>query len=594
MLKFIFTYLVFNITFCFSSTIQLSDLENRKEKISGLIEHTLKYIDFEKEYHKDILEKKTYINNLNLNGFQINIDSSNIIKKKLKALSEKTDQLITHHNQYKICKNGFSKTQISEKITPLKFLDQQINFSTQLIFLYEKLNDSFISEVNTLLCNFLTGRLEFIFQRQQYILEKDIKGHVIPSTNPLHFNSLTELEKILATLSTNRYQLFNYRIKHLYEILGNRDISVENRYYIRLSPTLWDILRGDTINLGYPDEPIDPEIIKNSKNGSFPVEVFLKFFDNKKSAKDLMYYKFYAEPMREIKCLELRGEEDLITPMNFPLTWYAYFLSEASERSINECEIKKKIKLNIKPLPYPEFLDPYFNYLSHTNKIEEKTENLVTLIDEVHNEQTSPNEEKKEDFSESNIISSNSPIFELGDNQKKTEQSEKITQNFPSFELNNAFSKEELYQKKLHQRYLKKKTNQEKKSVNVLNQTNIINSNYLPPSGIRKFHPQGMKQIFIPKIKNLKELNSTQINTYENIFDLKKWKNVSYGDFKALWKAINGEVSVDESSGSSHKTLLDSKNNVVTGIFAHGDNMKYSKKTIVYLRDALQRSGFNS
>jgi len=56
-------------------------------------------------------------------------------------------------------------------------------------------------------------------------------------------------------------------------------------------------------------------------------------------------------------------------------------------------------------------------------------------------------------------------------------------------------------------------------------------------------------------------------------------------------EVINGEGSIEESSGSSHKVLRDSTGKKVTGIFAHNKGMTYTKRTIPYLYAAIQMLG---
>jgi hypothetical protein len=105
------------------------------------------------------------------------------------------------------------------------------------------------------------------------------------------------------------------------------------------------------------------------------------------------------------------------------------------------------------------------------------------------------------------------------------------------------------------------------------------------PRGLRIFHPY--KQKFHT---NFRKLSSKHKSTLEDIMEGKA-ESVSYADFSSLWKAINGEESIEESSGSSHKVLYDSAGKKVTGIFAHNKGMTYTKRTIPYLYAAIQMLG---
>jgi len=105
------------------------------------------------------------------------------------------------------------------------------------------------------------------------------------------------------------------------------------------------------------------------------------------------------------------------------------------------------------------------------------------------------------------------------------------------------------------------------------------------PRGLRIFHPY--KQNFRT---NFKKLSSKHQSTLDDIIEGKA-ESVSYADFSSLWKAINGESSIEESSGSSHKVLHDGDGKKVTGIFAHNKGMTYTKRTIPYLYAAIQMLG---
>ncbi len=105
------------------------------------------------------------------------------------------------------------------------------------------------------------------------------------------------------------------------------------------------------------------------------------------------------------------------------------------------------------------------------------------------------------------------------------------------------------------------------------------------PRGLRIFHPY--KQKFHT---NFKKLSSKHQSTLDDVMEGKA-ESVSYADFSSLWKAINGEGSIEESSGSSHKVLHDSTGKKVTGIFAHNKGMTYTKRTIPYLYAAIQMLG---
>jgi hypothetical protein len=107
------------------------------------------------------------------------------------------------------------------------------------------------------------------------------------------------------------------------------------------------------------------------------------------------------------------------------------------------------------------------------------------------------------------------------------------------------------------------------------------------PRGMRLFHknsPQTQHQPFELKRKHLK--------IYQGLFDTQGFSSIKYSDFAALWRPINGDDSIQESKGGSHKVLLDSDRNKITGIFAHGNNQTFGKRSIIYIRDAFNQIGY--
>ena len=110
----------------------------------------------------------------------------------------------------------------------------------------------------------------------------------------------------------------------------------------------------------------------------------------------------------------------------------------------------------------------------------------------------------------------------------------------------------------------------------------------LAPKGMRAFHPH--TQTF--RVGSTK-LNYKHLRTYINLMESGSSSSLSYADYSSLWRAINGKNSIRESTGSSHKILLDADGKVVAGIFAHNKSMEYTKRTFSYLRDAISRLGIN-
>ncbi|MGN6670980.1 MAG: hypothetical protein ACTHJ4_05515 [Candidatus Nucleicultricaceae bacterium] len=117
-----------------------------------------------------------------------------------------------------------------------------------------------------------------------------------------------------------------------------------------------------------------------------------------------------------------------------------------------------------------------------------------------------------------------------------------------------------------------------------------LQGQYLPPRGMRMFHGNAPMQY--RTLITLNQLSGTHFKTWQNLFDPEAWTNVSYGQVASLWRHINGKKSINERKGSSHKGLLDADKKNVAGVFSHGDDMTYTKRTIPYVRDPFVRIGF--
>lgn len=107
------------------------------------------------------------------------------------------------------------------------------------------------------------------------------------------------------------------------------------------------------------------------------------------------------------------------------------------------------------------------------------------------------------------------------------------------------------------------------------------------PRGMRKFHN------YLPEIQSSKILlKGKHLKVYEDLIDIKTFVTVKYKDFAGLWRYINGSNSIPECRGGSHKKLLNAQGDTITGIYAHGDNQTFGKRTIKYIRDAFKQIGY--
>jgi hypothetical protein len=110
---------------------------------------------------------------------------------------------------------------------------------------------------------------------------------------------------------------------------------------------------------------------------------------------------------------------------------------------------------------------------------------------------------------------------------------------------------------------------------------------------MRVFHPN-MPSVFAKDQHDFLELLKGKAGTLvDTIFDYRlHGQGFNFGNFRSMWEHLNGLGSVRRSgSGSSHYALLNRDREVVGGTFAHGDGQEYNKKTVRYLRAALNAIG---
>ncbi|MCX7343661.1 MAG: hypothetical protein NT128_05920 [Proteobacteria bacterium] len=126
--------------------------------------------------------------------------------------------------------------------------------------------------------------------------------------------------------------------------------------------------------------------------------------------------------------------------------------------------------------------------------------------------------------------------------------------------------------------------------------TPAISSKEEKEAGVQRVMPRGMR-IFHSHAQTFRTsftgLSGKHIRTLSSLMNKKEFTPVTYADFASLWKAINGKDSISESTGGSHKALLDADGKVVAGIFAHNANMEYTRRTVPYLRGAIDLLGIS-
>lgn len=544
---------------------------------------------------------------------------------RLHEILSYADQFIAFSEDYKIYAENFNREQyfLSNRpsIISIKSAEECIDIALSY---RQNIEDILRGEksINAALFYFLSHRLAMLSQREkakdtmfQAItkyrsnpeLYRDTTYNRVAYTHPeniaKHYGSDPVMQE-QAKADTTVFQFSNKLILSLYELATPNEMTEKTRFYIRLSPTLWSLLSGETDDLGHPDGAI-----------------YVHESDPAGKMFDLDFYQTYG----------LKNET-----IDMPLLGYAKGKSipiKVSEYERSQVDPTYKDYKKINALPYPDWLKSKQVPTHAVSKVELSSSSLVLSS---HTGQTTSKEgapkqdQQKPSASQAPVLSSSSekPVKQVTPLVSQTtplleKNIDILTEDLSEISLNDAGETSSGVDIKTHRSLLipepevlkeqkpsiakedpKKnqhislattstsETTQEVFPVASSSQVVIKDRvEYLPPRGMRLFHGADTNT-YRTLITGPSYLGGKHWRTYEAIFDYQAFQNVCFGQIKALWHAINGPDSVRETSGSSHKALLDADGRVVAGTFAHGNAMTYSKKTIPYIRDAFTKIGF--
>lgn len=394
-----------------------------------------------------------------------------------------------------------------------------------------------------------------------------------------------------ASGDTTFYQFVNSLIAGLYKLAEPRELSEKTRLLIRSSPCLHGLLKGETDDLGHPDEAI-------YQDASDPAG---KLFD-------LDFYETHILKS-ELVTIPLIGYSKGQT-MQIYMTQY--------DRSQEDRSYYYK---GILPLPYPEWIAPKVVAVSApqcstsfaggaptsgkqtvpTASSESKPPKSTILApidtnssqgkkklsspssqEAVKDDRDTEIEDKMESIPTSSaVISARESEDTKVDQAIQVDALDQIIEGMNN--LNVSESPDDLTPLQPKKRVSKEQAQSVASSSS--------DQDRLAPRGMRVFHSRQNHQ-FTTLRSGFEDLAGTHATTLSSIHHYQQFKNVSYKLFASLWRHINGPDSIKESTGSSHIALLDANGRVVGGTFAHGPSMTYSKKTIGYIREALSMIGF--
>ena len=460
-------------------------------------------------------------------------------------------------------------------------IEKNIVGNKKIISVLEDINNNIVTE-DKALRELLWLRHSLINSRRsntlifnKYRLDRQAHLVIFGPTAPEMYDLLTPDQQIYARKATDKYQLFNKIILGLASMTNLRTLSAQTKQLLRASPTLCTLIEDSSRPLGHPDEAF---ILDNTSNEMRDWE-----------------YLMSVKPCYEI------------TVPN-----YSSFYKDKKEKSIllnaydkQEHEPGWKNPYGSKELPYPQFLKPYSHAPVIPNNTTSNASSLEKTLEvkDIESESRSLSEPKQQISKKHRKLKKREEPQDV----QASERTEIVSEPVQSTPINAST------EPPLAALEVRENTSQgsEKKQDLLITNTTIIDEivnleSNLPisdkttedvaeilyrlarPKGMRLFHnKQSSSQ------HNQVIVSGHHTKTLEKLFSPQKFSHVRYADFATLWRHINGQSSIKESTGSSHKALLDQAGNVVTGIYAHNENERFGKRAIKYVRDAFKQIGYN-
>jgi hypothetical protein len=389
--------------------------------------------------------------------------------------------------------------------------------------------------INMMLHGFLGSRFEVLGHRYARFLRREF------------IDDGTERMQEKIACNTTICQFYDQLITDIYLLASQKPLSYEIHSLISISPSLWPLLTKASEELPNPDQATYGKLNDRSSMGP---------------NGDLYLFKTYYEKS-ELFQLPVYGlGVPKGTTITTRMTRYQRNQIDKKYRKIEERQFPEWLQIAKAQSEEPSCISPDITP-PHSEQAEVLSHDTIV------------------DFAEAQIVEA------LATAQAQAQAQEKTT--------TIGRSTEAVCTEVVSDTYFVEKTECTGPSKDALSKTsrkNIFSSSSalprLAPKGMRAFHPH--TQTF--RVNSTK-LNYKHLRTYINLMESGSSSSLSYADYSSLWRAINGKNSIRESTGSSHKILLDADGKVVAGIFAHNKSMEYTKRTFSYLRDAISRLGIN-
>lgn len=421
----------------------------------------------------------------------------------------------------------------------------------------------------------LESRLQYLSNRTRRAVNSCRKKDFLLPSDPYCFEYMRQYQLKSSNAASNeyanarnvqRYQFINLLCSILYKILRRDELSAETVKLLRASPQLWRLLKGETNDLGHPDEAGGFAIVKaylqhpfrgneglGGKWGLNPLEkavtriknkVICPLWEQEKLFNDSALYEAHVE--KKTHFFRFRG---LGCPPEQGIT---------RELTLFELGEWKQ------ELPYPSFLQPVPQAI--------EVEEVITLKEPSFFETFSFEqlEEKEEELTIQDELSSQSVL------------SSSLAQSSQTSAMNEEIIAEPTVEQIAS--YLETSTSSQLTTSSTVlpvpPASTSCSFDFIMPSGIRKFHAL-MPETSYP----IQQLSYDDQDFVNQIFDGRRFRTITFKEFKLFWERQKGSIA--ESHGGSHKLLIGPKGDSLFGTYAHGGGQTYTPKTIKYLQAAL-------
>ncbi|MEI8295320.1 MAG: hypothetical protein WCG04_02210 [Alphaproteobacteria bacterium] len=378
----------------------------------------------------------------------------------------------------------------------------------------------------------LIRRMEFLKRRIDRMeikqsAPKDVEV-IYPSTYPENFANYGRLEKVMATMSTDFYQMHNINILMLLSLIDVRTVASDIKDLIRVSVALWPHIQrldqGISADLGHPDEAI--------RIGKYRIP-----YDRRDDHTLYDEYSLYRNcVLPETSC----PPQTMVCYAGFHkfVRSYTPTFYEIQQTMLEAGQAE--LLLYIPPLAKLPWLKrpvlPHIVFPAIQAAI------AVAASEEVEEKES---EEPEQGFPFDRIdIKENNAVPDIV---------------FPAIQAAIAVAASE---------EVEEKESEEPKQGFPFDRVGIKENNTVPVSS------------------PFDELKGVHLKTYERIFDGKHFLSVSYNDFKTLWTHLGGSIP-NPKSGTSHRDCLYNGKKIAMTYVPHG-NHTYGKRVIKSVRQALE------